>query len=61
LERREPGRASIQKDEGPKSINRGLQIIHLIGGGILRNFTKDKGRDSFISKCQFLPEETTLD
>lgn len=33
LERREPGRAWIQKDEGPQSINRGLQIPHLIGGG----------------------------
>lgn len=27
------GPASIQKDEGPKSLNRGLQIPHLIGGG----------------------------
>lgn len=33
LERREPGRVSIQKDEGPKSLNRGLEIPHLIGGG----------------------------
>ncbi|CBI22608.3 unnamed protein product, partial [Vitis vinifera] len=33
LERLEPGRAPIQKDEGPKSINRGSKIPHPIGGG----------------------------
>lgn len=48
-----------QKDEGPKSINRGLKIPHLIGGGKRIDISFCKTFSIFVGKERRSPSESS--